>query len=98
MTNKPNILVLGATGKVGGEVVNQLQDNRDVNIIAATRSSEKAQAFKDKGIDSVIIDLDDPKTIAPALENIDRTLLLTGYTVDMLRQSKRFLDTAKQKE
>ncbi|MEM8675907.1 MAG: NmrA family NAD(P)-binding protein [Cyanobacteria bacterium P01_G01_bin.67] len=96
MTSKPNILVLGATGKVGGEVVNQLVDNQDINIIAATRSTDKAQAFKHKGIDSVILDLDKPDTITPALENIDRALLLTGYTVDMLRQSKRFLDTAKQ--
>lgn len=96
MMNKPNILILGATGKVGGAVVDQLKDNRDVNVIAATRSSEKAKTFKNKGIDSVILDLDRPETIAPALENIDRALLLTGYTVDMLRQSKRFLDTAKQ--
>ena len=96
MTNKPNILILGATGKVGGEVVNQLVDNLNVNVITATRSPEKAQAFKDKGIDSVILDLDKPQTISPALENIDRALLLTGYTVDMLRQSKRFLDSAKQ--
>ena len=96
MTDKPNILVLGATGKVGGAVVNQLVDAEDVNVVAATRSSEKAKAFKDKGVNSVILDLDDPKTIAPALRDIDRALLLTGYTVDMLRQSKRFLDTAKQ--
>ena len=96
MTNKPNILVLGATGKVGGEAVNQLVGNKDINVIAATRSPDKAQAFKDKDIDSVILDLDNPETIAPALRDIDRALLLTGYTVDMLRQSKRFLDTAKQ--
>ncbi|MGD2182111.1 SDR family oxidoreductase [Lusitaniella coriacea] len=96
MNNKPNILILGATGKVGGEVVNQLTDVEHINVIAATRSPEKAQAFEDKGISSVILDLDKPKTIAPALENCDRALLLTGYTVDMLRQSKRFLDTAKQ--
>ena len=96
MTDKSNILVLGATGKVGGAVVDQLIDNKDVKVIAATRSPDKAQAFKEKGIDSVILDLDKPDTIAPALQNIDRALLLTGYTVDMLRQSKRFLDTAKQ--
>lgn len=95
MNDKPNILVLGATGKVGGEVVNQLVKNQDINVIAATRSAEKAQAFKDKNIESIVLDLDNPDTIAPALKNIDRALLLTGYTVDMLRQSKRFLDTAK---
>lgn len=97
MTDKPNILVLGATGKVGGAVVEQLADNKDVNVIAATRSPEKAPAFKEQGINSVILDLENPDTIAPALQDIDRALLLTGYTVDMLRQSKRFLDTAKQK-
>jgi NAD(P)H dehydrogenase (quinone) len=96
MIDKPNILVLGATGKVGGEVVSQLVDVEDVKVIAATRSPKKAQAFQDKGIDSRILDLDDPKTITPALKDIDRALLLTGYTVDMLRQSKRVLDTAKQ--
>lgn len=47
MINKPNILVLGATGKVGGAVLSQLVDNKDVNVVAATRSPEKAQAFKD---------------------------------------------------
>ena len=94
---KQNILVLGATGKVGGAVVDQLVDNKDVNVVAATRSPEKAQVLKDKGVDSVILDLDKPETIAPALKDIDRAVLLTGYTVDMLRQSKRFLDTAQQK-
>ena len=93
---KPNILVLGATGKVGGAAVEQLKENQDIKVIAATRSPEKAQIFKEQGIDSVVLDLDKPETIAPALENIDRALLLTGYTVDMLRQSKRFLDTAQQ--
>ena len=65
-------------------------------MVAATRSPKKVQEFKDKGINSVVLDLDKPETTASALENIDRALLLTGYTVDMLRQSKRFLDTAKQ--
>ncbi|MGF1492833.1 MAG: NmrA family NAD(P)-binding protein [Microcoleaceae cyanobacterium] len=94
--HKLNILVLGATGKVGGEVVSQLASVDHINVIAAVRSLEKAQAFKNRGISSVVLDLDDSETILPALENVDRALLLTGYTVDMLRQSKRFLDAAKQ--
>lgn len=96
MTNKPNILVLGATGKVGGEVVKQLVDAGDSKVIAATRSPDKAQNFKDRGIESVILDLENAQTLIPALKGVDRALLLTGYTADMLRQSKRFLDAAKQ--
>lgn len=76
MTDKPNILVLGATGKVGGAVINQLVDNKDVNVVAATRSPEKAQSFKEKGIDSVILDLDDPKTMALLKRELIKTLLI----------------------
>ena len=96
MSEKPDILVLGATGKVGGEVVKQLMAAGDSRVIAATRSPQKAQGFKDQGIDSVILDLENAETLIPAMEGVDRALLLTGYTVDMLRQSKRFLDAAKQ--
>ena len=35
-----------------------------------------------------------PETFAAAFQGIDRTLLVTGYTVDMLRQSKAFVDEA----
>ena len=96
MSNLPNILVLGATGKVGGEVVRQLAEARDSNVIAATRSPEKAQYLTEKRVEVRHLDLDRFDTLKPALERVDRALLLTGYTVDMLKQSKAFLDTAKQ--
>lgn len=96
MADTSKILVLGATGKVGGQVVRHLLEKKDVSVVAATRSPEKSKTLQLQGIESVILDLDNPKTIAPALQGIDRALLLTGYTVDMLRQSKRFLDAAKQ--
>lgn len=95
MTNYPNILVVGATGKVGGETLRQLQLEGDSNPIAAVRSPEQARTFQDQGIKTVILDLDEPETLEPELKDIDRALLLTGYTVDMLRQSKRFLDAAQ---
>lgn len=96
MSKPPNILVLGATGKVGSQVVQQLIDADNCNVIAATRSPDRKQNFNDNGIDSVILDLNDPQTLTSALKNVDRALLLTGYTADMLRQSKRFLNAAKQ--
>jgi len=95
MTTQPNILVLGATGKVGGEALRQLQLASDSNPIAAVRSPDKARVFQEQGIKTVILDLDKPETLESALKDIDRALLLTGYSVDMLRQSKRFVDVAK---
>ncbi len=94
MSTQPTILVLGATGKVGGEIVRQLKAAGDSQVLAAVRSPEKAALFKDQGIETVILDLDSPETLLPALQGVDRALLLTGYSVDMLRQSKRFIDAA----
>ena len=95
MNTLPKILVLGVTGKVGGETLRQLQLAGDSQPIAAVRSEEKAQALQAQGFETVILDLDQPDTLEPALQGIERALLLTGYSVDMLRQSKRFLDAAK---
>lgn len=96
MKTQPTILVLGATGKVGGETLRQLQRAGGSRIIAAVRSPEKARPFQEQRIETAILDLDKPATLEPALTGIDRALLLTGYSVDMLRQSKRFVDVSKQ--
>ena len=96
MNTQPRILVVGATGKVGGKTLQYLQTADDSQPVAAVRSAEKAESLQRQGIETVILDLDKPETLAAALKGIDRALLLTGYTVDMLRQSKRFVDAAKQ--
>ena len=44
----------------------------------------------------VYLDLDQVDTMAPALEGIDRLFMVTGYTIDMLRQSKDLLNAAKR--
>src|SRR6201998_2492919 len=45
---------------------------------------------------SRFIDLDDPRTFDEALKNITSIFLITGYTVDMLVQSKSLIDAAKR--
>ncbi len=96
MSNLPTILIVGATGKVGAETVRILAESGDVKVIAGVRSPEKAQYFTEQGIEIRHLDLDRQNTLKPALKGVNRALLLTGYTVDMLKQSKAFLDTAKE--
>jgi NAD(P)H dehydrogenase (quinone) len=91
--HKPRILVLGATGQVGGALVALLAKNESVEVIAAARNPDKA---KHLGVNSVYLDLDKIETFAPALENIDRVFMATGYTIDMLRQSKDLVNAAKR--
>ena len=96
MSIQPTILVLGATGNVGGKIVHELKAAGNSRVLAAVRTWEKAKALESQGIETVLLDLDSLETLAPALNGIDRALLLTGYSVDMLRQSKSFIDEAKK--
>ena len=93
---KKKVLIIGATGQVGSRTIACLIGNEEIEILAAVRSPEKAAAFTAKNLATVILDLDDESTHLPALEGIDRLFLVTGYTVDMLRQSKALLDNAKK--
>lgn len=92
----PKILITGATGQVGSKTIEYLLPNKDVEIIAAVRSPDKAASFIAKGIEVVVLDFDDENTHLQAFTGIDRVFLVTGYTVDMLRQSKALLDAAKR--
>lgn len=92
----PKILVTGATGQVGGKTIEYLLANKEIEIVAAVRSPEKAIPFKNRGIKTVILDFDDPSTHLAAFEGIERLFIVTGYTVDMLRQSKVLVDNAKK--
>jgi NAD(P)H dehydrogenase (quinone) len=90
---KPRILITGATGQVGRGVIPFLAADPSVEVLAAARTPEKA---KHLGVSVVQLDLDKPETMKSALKGVDRVLLITGYTVDMMRQSKDFLNAAKR--
>jgi uncharacterized protein YbjT (DUF2867 family) len=57
-------LVMGATGQVGGAVVNQLKGIASIDVVAAARDVSKAKRL---GVPVVRLDLDDIETFAPAL-------------------------------
>jgi len=93
MPNKTRILVMGATGQVGGAVVSELLKDTQVEVVAAARNVGKAGLL---GVPVVHLDLDRIETFAPALRGIDSIFMATGYTVDMLRQSKDLVNAAKR--
>lgn len=95
-TNPVKVLVTGATGQVGGKTIDYLLPHKDIEIIAAVRSREMAGQFTDRGIKTVLLDFDDTSTHLPAFEGIHSLFIVTGYTVDMLRQSKVLVDNAKK--
>lgn len=93
---KPIVLVLGATGTIGKQVVRELEANGTVNVRIPARNLDTVEKLKKEGKDAVYLDLDKPQTFALALAGVERVFLLTGYTVAMLAQSKTLVDAAKK--
>lgn len=89
------IVVTGATGTVGGRLMAALaSDPAGLDVRGAARSAAAAAALEAAGHRAVRLDYDDPATLRPALRGADALFLATGYTVDMVVQSKRLLDAA----
>jgi uncharacterized protein YbjT (DUF2867 family) len=95
MNNSSNILVLGSTGQVGKLVAKYLRRS-EAKFSVGTRRKANLEEFADQFGSSRFIDLDDPRTFDEALKNITSIFLITGYTVDMLVQSKSLIDAAKR--
>jgi NAD(P)H dehydrogenase (quinone) len=97
MENKqnPTVLVLGASGTIGRQVIKDLE-GQAVNVRITSRKQEVVDQLTGEGKDCVYLDLDAPRTFALALAGVDRVFLLTGYTVAMLTQSKTLVDAAKK--
>jgi NAD(P)H dehydrogenase (quinone) len=90
---KPAVLITGATGQVGRAVLKALSTDPELMVTGAGRNP---QAITAAGYHAVALDYDDPQSVAAALQGVDRLLLVTAYTVDMLRHSKLVVDLARQ--
>lgn len=93
---KPVVLLLGVTGQVGSLIAEHLHKQDAIALRVTTRKKQQLATLKEKFGDAVYLDLDDPRTFAPALQGVDRLFLLTGYSVSMLVQSKAMVDACKK--
>ena len=95
MNSTSNLLVLGVTGQVGKLVAKNLK-RREAHFSVGSRRQANLEELADQFGASRFIDLDDPRTFDEALKNVTGIFLITGYTVDMLVQSKTLIDAAKR--
>lgn len=93
---RSKILVTGATGTIGSFVVKGL-NHLKADFVAMVRSEEKAKALNEKGIDTVIGDLEDIKSLEKALAGIDRVFLLSATSPDSPKQQGNLVKVAKEK-
>ncbi|SDT68221.1 NAD(P)H dehydrogenase (quinone) [Mucilaginibacter mallensis] len=92
------ILITGATGKMGGIVIETMLKNgiSSNQIAALVRDEDKATALKAKGIDVRIGDYDNRHSLDEAMKGIDKVLLVSGLdTSKLVEQHRNVTDAAK---
>jgi uncharacterized protein YbjT (DUF2867 family) len=95
------ILVTGATGTVGSEVVKQLlsakgeRKEEDMIIKAAVRSANDS-TFRNLGVEVVELDFNKPDTLSAALRGVDKLFLLTPFQSNMVDLTSNLVNEANK--
>lgn len=90
-----NILVIGGTGTVGSQVVNELIE-KNLKFSVLTRSPEKAKVLENKGISAVVGTLGEWDNIQAILTDFDTLFLATSPAANMIDLHKKMIDLAKE--
>ena len=92
------ILVTGATGKLGGHVIQQLVQKVPANqIVAAVRDPGKAADLAKLGVHVRLADYDRPDTLASALAGVNKVLLISASEPGgRLARHRAVIDAAKK--
>src|ERR1041384_5901489 len=90
------ILVTGATGLTGSEVVRRLSA-RDVQVRALVRNPAKAAKLSPlPKVEIVEGDMARPETLNHAFRNVDRAMLISSSAPDMLEVQSNFIEAARK--
>lgn len=88
------ILITGASGNVGSEVLKQAAAAR-LELRSAYQSAEKANGAP-RGVETVILDYQKPETIRHALRGIDTVFLVGPPTANLPELEANVIDEAKR--
>jgi len=89
------ILVTGATGTVGAEVVNALR-LKPVQVRAVVHSTAKAGKLKASNVQLVEADYVKRETLAATFQGVERLFLLTPFVREQVDMGKLLVDLAKK--
>jgi uncharacterized protein YbjT (DUF2867 family) len=95
------ILVTGATGIVGSEVVKQLlsakeeKGEEDMIVKAAARLANDS-TFRNLGVQVVQLDYNEPDTLSAALRGVDKLFLLTPFQSNMVDITSNLVNESKK--
>jgi len=88
------ILITGATGTVGSNVVKRLAGNTQITVRAACRSAASAEELRRLNVTPVDFDFEQPDLVATALRGVDKVFMVVPAIRDQVGVSSRFLEIA----
>lgn len=91
-----NMLVTGATGSIGGQLVRYLASRRDVKVRAFVRDRIKAEPLARKGVDLAIGTFDDRESIRQAMKTIDTVVLIAPASPEAVEQNANVIKISKE--
>ncbi len=90
------ILVTGATGLTGSELVRRLSA-RNVEVRALVRNTAKAEKLSGlPKVEIVEADMARPETLNGAFKDVDRAMLISSSAPDMLEVQSNFVEAARR--
>ena len=89
------VLVTGATGRIGGQLVPRLAGYNDLAVRAFVRSAKKAAPLETSGAELALGRLEDPQSVRIAMDGIDTVVLITPASPDAADQASLVLAAAK---
>jgi len=90
------ILVTGATGTIGSQVVAALKGREDVKVRVAVRSAAQADALRGGGVTPVDFEFNKPELIKTALTGVDKVFLVVPFVAEQVEYGTKFIDQAQQ--
>ena len=88
------ILITGATGTTGREVVAELHRLGAKGVRALVRDPARADFIRAAGFETVAGDFEKPETLGAALEGVERALLLTPPSPQTVEHNRAFVEAA----
>jgi len=93
MTKK--VLVTGATGNIGSQLVPRLAAYDDIDVRAFVHHAEKAAPLKAVGAELALGTFEDPQAVRVAVDGIDTIVLITAMNPHAADQASAVLTAAR---
>lgn len=93
------ILVSGASGSLGGAILNELEkQNPDARVAAMVRDKNKAEVLTTKGIKLVEANYDNKNSLLTAFKGVDKLIFISGNadTDTRIKQHENVVEAAKE--